>query len=268
MMSKDWEDIKVNKRDSSKVVFESPLVQSIYDGIDHLKQETTEILKEMDTTEFKQNLDEFDIEEFGENTLDQFSDIAHDLSKFKDEVMEREEVPGFVRQYSKDAKIALNRDEEYLRRAKRKLNRIDSNRFSNEYNANIRVVELCDKSIKINDSNYEAYYIKGIALTNLEEYSSAIDEFINSLVLNEDFIDARLAIANANRLNGDFNDAINVYDSVLKIEDESFEAFKGKAYTYYDWEKYGQASIFFEKASLITPLDEESVRIWDECLQK
>ena len=111
MMSKDWEDIKVNKRDSSKVVFESPLVQSIYEGIDHLKQETTEILKEMDTTEFKQNLDEFDIEEFGENTLDQFSDIAHDLSKFKDEVMEREEVPGFVRQYSKDAKIALNRDE-------------------------------------------------------------------------------------------------------------------------------------------------------------
>ena len=87
-------------------------------------------------------------------------------------------------------------------------------------------------------------------------------------MLNEDFIDARLAIANANRLNGDFNDAINVYDSVLKIEDESFEAFKGKAYTYYDWEKYGQASIFFEKASLITPLDEESVRIWDECLEK
>ncbi|WP_405296243.1 tetratricopeptide repeat protein, partial [Methanobrevibacter sp.] len=74
-----------------------------------------------------------------------------------------------------------------------------------------------------------------------------------------------LAIAKANRLNRDFNDAISVYDSVLKIDYDSFEAFKGKAYTYYDWEKYVEAGIFFKKANSIESLDEESKKVWDEC---
>ena len=40
-MSKDWEDINVNRRSKDKVVFESRFVQSIYDGIGYLKDETT-----------------------------------------------------------------------------------------------------------------------------------------------------------------------------------------------------------------------------------
>ena len=242
-MSKDWEDIKVNRRSDDKVVFESPLVQSIYDGIGFLKEETTEILKEIDTTEFKQNLDEFDVEKFGQTAINHFNDFADDLSRFKDEVISSEDVPDFIRDSSRDVKVALNRDEDYVRRAEFKLEKLDSDEMVDVYKTNIRVIELCDKSIDINNKNHKAYYLKGLALSNLEKYDDAIEEFITSLALNDDSY-TRLAIANANRLNGDYEDAIDVYESVMLFD--SFNALKGKAYTYYDWEKYGDASKAFK----------------------
>ena len=105
-------------------------------------------------------------------------------------------------------------DVDYVRRAKRRLNRIDSDDFIDVQKTNIRVVELCDKAIYVNESNYEAFYIKGQALTNLEKYVEAIGEFVKALEIKEDYLDAWLGIANANRLNGDFDDSINVYDTI------------------------------------------------------
>lgn len=85
-------------------------------------------------------------------------------------------------------------------------------------------------------------------MINLEEYDDGIEEFINALSLKDD-IGVWLAIANANRLNYEFGDAISVYDKVLSMEEDSFEALKGKAYTYFDWEKYDKSNEFFEKAN-------------------
>ena len=268
-MSEDWEDIKVNKSDSSKVRFESPLVQSIYDGIGFLKDEATEILKEFDSKEFKQSIDEFELEEFGETTMDQISDIVDDLSKFKDEVVNSNDVPEFIKESSKNAKVALNRDTDYVKRAKRKLNKLNSdNVMIDKYKINIRVIELCDKAIAVNYRNDEAYYLKGIALINLEKYDEAIEELIHSLALNESNLDARLAIADANRLNGDYEDAVSVYDSVLKIDEDSYGALKGKAHAYFDLEKYSEADEIFKKANAMESLEGESLRIWEECLEK
>lgn len=264
-MDDDWEDIKVNRKKGDKIYFESNLFQQISDGIDLLRDESKEILKELDSTEFKKNLDDFDLEEFGESTLNQISDIADDLSQFKSEVFDSQDLPDFVKESSLNAKRALNRDADYVRRAKRRLDKIDSDELVDVYKTNLRVIDLCDKAIEVNKSNHEAYYLKGLALVNLEEYDEAIEEFINSLAF-EDTPEARLAIANANRLNKEFNDAINVYDSVSDVKE--FEALKGKAYTYYDWQKLGQAKMFFERANSIEPLDEKSKKIWDECVEK
>ena len=264
-MDDDWEDIKVNRRKGDKVRFESNLLQQISDRIDFLRDESREILRGIDTKEFKKNLDEFDMEEFGESTLNQISDIADDLSQFKSEMFDSEDVPDFVKESSINAKRALNRDVDYVRRAKRRLDRIDSDESVDVYKTNLRVIDLCDKAIEVNRKNPEAYCLKGIVLVNLEKYDEAIEEFINSLAL-DDNPDIRLKIADANRLNKDFNDAINVYNSVLDVRE--FEALKGKAYTYYDWQKYGQANMHFRKAASIEELDDESQKIFDECLEK
>ena len=143
---KDWEDIKINKRRSDKIRFESPLIQSISDSIDFLREESKEILKELDSSEIKQHIDDIDIEKFGEETIDQISDIVDDMSQFKDEIVNSNEVPDVVKESSRDIKFALNRDEDYVRRAKRKLARANSN--DEEVNNIVKIEKVADDKAK------------------------------------------------------------------------------------------------------------------------
>ena len=71
-MTDDGDDIKVNRRKGDKVYFESTLLQQISDGIDFIRAESKEILQELDI----QGIDEIVLEEFGEEALDQISDIS------------------------------------------------------------------------------------------------------------------------------------------------------------------------------------------------
>ena len=158
-------------------------------------------------------------------------------------------------------------DADYVRRAQRKLNNQDSGELVEFYKTNLRIIELCDKAIEVNSSNAEAYYLKGRALVNLDKYPQAIDEYINSLAIEDD-VKVLIAIANANTLNGDYDDALDVYDSVLKKDEESFDAIKGKALTYYACGDFKKADDEFKKATAIDSLDSYSKEIWDECLEK
>lgn len=265
-MKKDWDDIKVSRRTSGKKYFESTLLQNISDGIDYLRQEADDILSELDSSEFKQQIDEMDLEEFGEDVLNQIDDVVIELSNAKDDLIQSEDVPDFIRDSSKNAKVALNRDDDYIVMAKRKFKRLDAKRDDiDPEKTNRRIIDLCDKAIFVNNSNPQAYYLKAKALVNLKKYDEAVEELITCLALEPENLDYRLAIADVNRLNCEFNDAIDVYDSVLKIDDKCFEALRGKALTYYDWQKYGQANKFFNQANSIYSLDEEDMEIWEKC---
>lgn len=254
----DGEEIKVNKRKNDKIYFESPLIQSVSDTIDYLRSESKEILKEIDSSQLTGHID---VEEFAEETISHITGIVDDLSEFKDEIINDEDIPSVVKDSSNDMKYALNRDDDYVRRAKRRL-------VSDDYENDLRIVRLCDKAIDVNRRNWEAYYLKGIALINLDKYEEAADMLIKSLALNEDNINARLYVANAYRLNEDYEDAIDAYDSVLKRDENSFDAYKGKAYTYYNWDKYDKADEFFQKANSIEFLDEKSKEIWEISKEK
>lgn len=266
---KDWDDIEVNRRKGEEVLFESELVQSVYNQIKFLRKETNNLLKKLDSKDFKQQIEDFDVEEFSEDVTSQiflFIDNMYDLAE---ETIPFDDIPEFVDESTLNAKRALNRDADYVRKAKRKLQYLNSDtEIYNRDKINLRVIELCDKAIEVNENNYEAYYLKGIAKINLKNYDEGIDELINAMVVKGDSADIRLEIANANRLSGEYGDAIDVYDSVLKMQDDSFEAFKGKAYTYFDWEKYKESDMFFEKANLIQSLDEDSVYKWVICCNK
>ena len=262
MKKSDWEDIDVNERRTDKVFFESSLLQNISDSIEFLKDETTEILNELDSTEFKQKIDEFDLEQFSENTVNQIDNVLDEISQFKDDVVEAQDLPDNVKEFSKNTKAYLNRDLIYVKKAQRRLEVSDSYYSSN------RAIELCDKAIYVNEFNSEAYYFKGKALVNLKRYDQAIDEFVNALALDSDYLKARVAIADVNRLNGDFEDALDVYDSVLKMNRESSEALKGKALVYADLGEYKKACNFFKKADSISHINDNSRDIWDLCMDK
>lgn len=263
-MTDDNDDIKVNRRKGDKVYFESTLLQQISDGIDFIRAESKEILAELDI----KGIDDILLEEFGEEALDQISDISDGLSDIKADLLESEDIPEFLIDYSINAKKALNRDYDYVRRAKRRLDRLNSDELVDVYKVNARVIILCDKAIEVNPSNYEAYYLKGLALVNLEKYDEAIEEFVNSLAVNEDYIDSKIAIANVNRLNKEYDDAFTIYDSILESDENSFDAIKGKAYVYYDMGEFKKADEEFKKANFICSLDDESKKIWQDCLDK
>lgn len=262
--SDDWDDIKVNRRSTDKVYFESPVIQSISDSIDFLRDETKEILKELDSTEFKQQIDEFDLEDFGEEAIDQISEIKDEISQFRAEIIDSDDVPEFIKESSLDAKRALNRDADYVRRAKRKLYMLDDGRLTDELRTNVRVIELCDKAIEVNFNNWQAYHVKAQALMNLEKYDDATEELIKSLALNEENLDAWFDVANSYRLNGEYNESLDVYNTILKRDEKSFKAFKGKALCYVGLEDYQNADNFFKKANSIKSLDDDSQEIWDD----
>lgn len=161
--------------------------------------------------------------------------------------------------FSINSKKALNMDIDYVNRARKKLNNSGDNQ---------RIIYLCNKALLINDLNWEAYYLKGRALINLERYDEAINELLNSLALNEDNVDARVYIAEAAHLKGDLNYALQVYDSILNIDEKSFEALKGKALVYFDKKDFVEADKFFKKANDISPISDDEKIKWDFCLNK
>lgn len=267
MKKYEGEDIKVNRRSTEKVHYESTLVQSISDKIDFLSEESKEILNEIDSTEFKQQLDEFDLEEFSEDTINKIDDIFDDISKFKDEKINTYDIPQDIKEQYRNTQKYLNRDGDYVRRAERKLDRLDSEKTAESYNRNLRAIELCDKAIDIRKDNFDAYCVKARALVNLARYDKAIDEFINALSIKDD-LDVWLAIANTNRLKGDFDDAIEVYDSILEKYGNIPDPIKGKAYVYFDIGDYVNCDKMFKQSNSIKYLDEESFGVWSDCLEQ
>ncbi|MBR0370846.1 MAG: tetratricopeptide repeat protein [Methanobrevibacter sp.] len=186
-----------------------------------------------------------------------FNQLAEDLDQIKNnalDMLDEMDIEDAIDDFSINSKKALNRDADYINRARKKLN----NSGEEE-----RVIYLCKKALLIDDLNWEAYYLKGRALINLKRYDEAINDLINSLALNDDNIDARLYIAKAAHLNGDFNYALQVYDSVLNIDEKSFEALNGKALVYFDKKDFLEADKFFKKACKISVLPEDSKIKWN-----
>ena len=200
-----------------------------------------------------------DTEYFVESIFNRFLDDMDHLKNNALEMLDDVDVGDAFDDFSKNSKKALNRDEFYIYRARKKLENSGDNQ---------RVIHLCNKALVIDERNWEAYYLKGRALINVGRYDEAIEELINSLALNEDNINARVYIAKASFLNGDLDNANDVYDSVLNIDDKNFEALNGKALVYFDKKDYLEAEKFFKKASIIAPLSESSKVKWNFCLKK
>lgn len=262
--SEDWEDIEVKQRKADRPFFESNFIQQIYDGIDYLRDESREVLRELD---IESRIDELDLEEFAENTMNQIDDILDDISRFKDSVIDKQDIPDDVRHHYRNTQEYFNRDADYLRRAKRKMARINAKDLADEHDTYERIIELCDKAIEIRPDSFDAYELKAQALVRLERYSEAIDEYVHALAM-KDSVSIWLEIANLNRLNGNFDDALDVYDFVLDKYRRYADAKKGKARVYFDMGDYAECDNMFKQANNIETLDEASFKIWSECLEQ
>ena len=191
-----------------------------------------------------------------------FNQLIEDMEDLKEETLnflEDFDVEDIIDDFSVNSKKALNRDADYIVRARRKIEQPGEER---------RVIRLCNKAIDVNELNWEAYFLKGIALFNIRRYDESIEEMINSLALNEENLEARLYIAKANFYKNDVDYALKVYDSILNIDDKYSDALEGKAEIYYIKRNYEKANEFFKKANNISPLSDEMKDKWDICQEK
>ena len=200
-----------------------------------------------------------DTEYFVESIINQFMDDMEQIKNNAIDMLDEMDLGDVVDDFSKNSKKALNRDAIYIRRARRKLE---------ESGDNQRIIYLCNKALLVDDHNWEAYYLKGRALINLGRYDEAIEELINSLALNEDNLEAREYVAKAAYQNGDLDYALQVYDSILNIDEKCFEALKGKAIIYFDLKDYSEADKFFTKANNYGNLSEYLRYQWNICSDK
>lgn len=248
------DEIKVKARkDDNKVYFESSFIQSISNHIDMLVNDINNLIKQNEP-EFK----EIDIIE----SIDHISDLKDDITDILLEFVKSEELINFLEESSREIKIGLNRDADYINRSKRKLDKLDNDEYIDYKKTNLKIIELCDKAIRLNDLNPEPYYLKGLALINLKEYTDGIEFIIDSLALGYDNLNAYIHIADANRFNNDYEDAISVYDYVLEKDEKSYDALTGKAYTYLELDDVSNAKEFFKKGNDIKSLDDEALNLW------
>ena len=200
-----------------------------------------------------------DTEHFLESIFNQFISDVDRIKKETIQMFDELDVEDALDDFSKNSKKALNRDIIYINRARSKLENSGDNQ---------RVIYLCNKALLVDELNWEAYYLKGRALFNLERYDEAIEELINCLALNEDYVDAILYIAKAYNSKGDIGYALKVYDSVLNIDEKNFEALCGKALIFFDQKDYFEAEKYFSKANNFSVLPKDYRYKWDVCSKK
>ena len=112
--------------------------------------------------------------------------VFDEISRFKDEVINTEDIPEDLKKHYRMTQMYLDRDDDYVRRARRKVERLSADKLTDFYGTNLRVIELCDKAIQINEYNFDAHVLKAQTLVNLEKYDDAIEEFINALSIKND----------------------------------------------------------------------------------
>lgn len=200
-----------------------------------------------------------DTEYFIESIFNQFMEDMDQIKNNAMDMLEEKDFGDVIDDFSKNSKKALNRDVIYINRARKKLE---------ESGDNQRIITLCNKALLVDERNWEAYYLKGRALINLGRYDEAIEELITSLALNEDNIEAREYIAKAAYSKGDLDYALQVYDSILNIDEKYFEAIIGKALIYFDLNDYLEAEKYFNKANNYASLSKDLMYKWDFCSKK
>ena len=77
----EFEEIKVNQKKNDKAYFESTFLQNVSDQLDIFMEDANDILKEFDSSEFKKQIDDFNIFEMGSEAFEQVTDLKDETLK-------------------------------------------------------------------------------------------------------------------------------------------------------------------------------------------
>lgn len=127
------------------------------------------------------------------------------------------------------------------------------------------VIKTANEILKLDKFNYEIVLLKGKALMKQNKYEEAIEAFIEALVIDDTKIEPLMHIASINELQGNIDDAIDVYTSVIKKDNKNATASLALARNYFNKKEYGKTNNYYTTAE---PLDDEDYYKWGVSLKE
>lgn len=154
--------------------------------------------------------------------------IAYTKYEEKNKLKEIDEKQQFILKEKKEenAKITASneRNEELDSKNQEALTKFYDGKYT-------EAIEKCDEVIDLDENNYKAYNIKGIAIGYKGDFEKGLECIDKSLDINPDFGYSKFNKALIYELFGKYEESLKLYDDALKVEE-------------YVWSYYGKASIY------------------------
>ena len=120
------------------------------------------------------------------------------------------------------------------------------------------VIKACDKAIKINSQNSEAWYNKGTALTFQGNYTEAIKAFDKVVEIDPQNLAAWYNKGICFMILGNCTEAIKAFDKIVEIDPQNLAAWNNKGICFAKLGNYKEAIKAYDKAIQINPQSSEA----------
>jgi len=114
-------------------------------------------------------------------------------------------------------------------------------------------IEYWNKATKINPNYFEAYNGRGNAFIKLQKFDEAIIDFNQAIKINPNYFEAYHNLGSVLIKLEKFDEAIINFDQVIKIKSNYAQTYHGKAYALMKSLKFDEAIINFNQALKINP---------------
>lgn len=129
-----------------------------------------------------------------------------------------------------------------------------------------KVVEICNKILKMKIDNDEIHYLMAMALAQLENYNEAIVEIEKAIELNNKKIALHLYKGNLNRKIKNYEKALRSFQDVLKQDSENEEALYWIAATMYQMGQK-QSALNVLNSTMVNEKNDKAVLLKAKCLE-
>ena len=116
-----------------------------------------------------------------------------------------------------------------------------------------KAIKAFDKAIEISPEHTDAWYNKGLALSDLENYEEARKAYDKAIEINPKHADAWYNKGLALYALENYEEAIKAYDKAIEISPENADAWYNKGLALYALENYEGAIKAYDKAIEISP---------------
>ena len=117
----------------------------------------------------------------------------------------------------------------------------------------------CDEAIRLNPSDADAYFNRGVAYDNVGQFDRAIGDYDQAIRLDPDNLDTYLHRGLAYSDLGQFQNAIQDYNELISDDPEDVEAYFNRGVAYF---KMGQYQASFDDYNEVIRIDPEDVEVY------